>query len=103
MIARIWRGWTAPADADAYETLLREQILPGIADRGLEGYRGAHLLRRSDGDEVEFVTILWFDSIDVVRDFAGVDHEAAVVPDAARQLLKRYDERSQHYETRLAP
>ena len=103
MITRTWRGWTTPSNADAYETLLRETILPGIAGRGIDGYHGAHLLRRHDGDEIEFVTILWFDSIDAVRMFAGDDHETAVVPDAARQLLTRFDERSRHHETRIEP
>ena len=103
MITRIWRGWTAPGDADTYEVLLRDSILPGIANRGIEGYRGAHLLRRHDGDEIEFVTILWFDSIQAVRVFAGEDHEMAVVPQTARQLLSRFDDRSRHYETRIEP
>lgn len=103
MITRIWRGWTTTSDADAYESLLRESILPGIAGRGIEGYRGAHLLRRFDADEIEFVTILWFDSIDAVRVFAGEDHEVAVVPPVARKLLVRFDEHSRHYETRVEP
>ena len=103
MITRMWRGWTTPSNADAYETLLRETILPGIAARGIDGYQGAHLLRRHDGEEMEFVTMLWFDSIEAVRAFAGNDHSVAVVPDAARRLLTRFDERSQHYETRIEP
>jgi len=103
MITRVWRGWTAPSNADAYEALLRSSILPGIAGRGIEGYKGAHLLRRHDGDDIEFVTILWFDSIEAVHVFAGDDHEAAVVPPAARKLLLRFDERSRHFETRIEP
>ena len=103
MITRVWRGWTSPSDADSYEALLRDSILPGIASRGIEGYRGAHLLRRHDGDEIEFVTVLWFDSIEAIRVFAGEDHEMAVVPQTARRLLSRFDERSRHYETRIEP
>ncbi len=103
MISRIWRGWTTAENADPYEDLLRDVVLPGIEDRGVAGFRGAHLLRREDGDEVEFVTILWFDSIDAVREFAGEDHEIAVVPPAARELLSRFDERSRHYEQRIDP
>lgn len=103
MIARIWHGWTKPEDADAYEALLTGTILPGIAARALAGYRGAHLLRDDREAESEFVTLLWFDSIDAVRAFAGADHETAVVPDAARRLLERFDARSSHYEVRLSP
>lgn len=103
MIARIWHGWTDPKDADAYEALLSGSILPGIAGRGIEGYRGAHLLRRSDADEIEFVTILWFDSLEDVRRFAGEDHATAVIPAAARALLSRFEERSRHYETLVEP
>ena len=99
MIGRIWHGWTAPENADAYEALLRSEVLPGI-DR-VEGFRGAHLLRRDAGDEVEFVTLTVFDSLEAVRAFAGEDYEVAVVPPEARKLLARFDERSEHYEIRL--
>ncbi|HJO03675.1 MAG TPA: DUF1348 family protein [Acidobacteriota bacterium] len=100
-VARIWHGWTTLQNADAYEELLRTEILPGIADKGVAGYRGARLLRRVASDEeVEFVTILWFQSMQSVRDFAGDDHEVACVPAAARRLLTRFDGRSQHYELR---
>lgn len=103
MIARIWYGWTTPENADAYEELLRNEVLPGIAGRAIEGYRGPHLLRREVGDEVEFVTILRFDALSSVRAFVGEDHEVAYVPPAARELLSRFDERSAHYEVVLTP
>jgi heme-degrading monooxygenase HmoA len=100
MINRIWHGWTTPANADAYEELLKEEIFVGIKDREIPGYRGIQLLRRDNRDEVEFVTIMRFDTLDAVRNFAGEDFEAAVVPPKARVLLARFDERSQHYEIR---
>ena len=98
MITRIWHGWTTPANADAYEDLLRTEILPGIASKQIPGYRGAHLLRREFTDEVEFVTVLWFESLDSVQSFMGDDYEVAYVPPKARAVLSRFDERSQHYE-----
>ncbi|WP_096393091.1 antibiotic biosynthesis monooxygenase [Halorubrum trapanicum] len=101
MIDRIWHGWTTPANADEYERLLREEILPDFADADNEGYRGARVLRRdADGDEVEFVTILRFDSLESVKSFAGEEYRDAHVPDAAREVLKRYDDRARHYEVR---
>jgi heme-degrading monooxygenase HmoA len=100
MILRIWHGWTSLANADAYEHLLREEIFVGIAGRNIRGYRGIKLLRRQVGSEVEFITIMSFDSLDAVKEFAGQDYEAAVVPPKARELLSRYDDRSQHYELR---
>ena len=108
MITRIWHGWTAPANADTYESLLKTEILPGIAAKKIPGYRGAHLLRREledqePGGEVEFITILWFDSLDSVRNFMGEDYEVAYVPESARKVLSRFDERSQHYDLRLTP
>jgi antibiotic biosynthesis monooxygenase (ABM) superfamily enzyme len=98
MISRIWHGWTTPDNADAYETLLRHEIFLNIRERQIQGYRGVQLLRRPAGEEVEFVTIMKFDSMDAVRGFAGEDYETAVVPPKARQLLSRFDVRSQHYE-----
>jgi len=100
MISRIWHGYTTKANADAYEGLLKKEIFTGIENRKLKGYKGIQLLRRDIANEVEFITIMWFDSIDAVRDFAGNDYEQAVVPAAARSILSRFDERSQHYEVR---
>ncbi|TKX60353.1 antibiotic biosynthesis monooxygenase [Halorubrum sp. SS7] len=101
MIDRIWHGWTARADADEYERLLREEILPGFADADNDGYRDARVLRREgDGDEVEFVTVLRFDSIESVKRFAGEEFREAHVPPAAREVLARWDDRARHYEVR---
>ncbi len=100
MISRIWHGWTTPQNANLYEELLKGEIFVGINHRGIPGYRGIQLLRRDGPDEVEFVTLMRFDSLDAVRRFAGEDFEAAVVPPKARALLERFDERSSHYEIR---
>ncbi len=100
MISRIWHGWTTPEKADAYEALLKSEIFIGIQERQITGYRGIQLLRRTHEREVEFITIMWFDSLDSVRTFAGEDYETAVVPPKARELLSRFDARSQHYEVR---
>lgn len=98
MISRIWHGWTSIENAEAYEILLREEIFTGIAGRAIPGYRGIHLLRKDVEDGVEFVTIMWFDSLDAVAEFAGADYGVAVVPAAAQKLLSRFDHRSSHYE-----
>lgn len=101
MIFRIWHGWTEPAKADDYDHLLRHEISAAIAGRGIGGYRGMQLLRHDGGSEVEFVTLMWFESLDDVRRFAGEEYERAVVPAEARALLSRFDERSAHFEVRL--
>lgn len=104
MIVRIWHGWTTPENADVYESLLKDEIFPGIEAKGVEGYRGIELLRRPlEEGVVEFVTVMRFDSWAAVREFAGRDDfEAAYVPESARRVLARFDERSQHYELREA-
>lgn len=103
MISRIWHGQTSRENAAAYEELLKGEILPGIASRRIRGLQGAHLLRRDVAEGVEFVTILWFESLDAVREFAGEDYEASVVPEKARRLLSRFDARAAHYDTLLSP
>jgi heme-degrading monooxygenase HmoA len=103
VIARIWRGWTTPANADAYQRIVSEEVLPGIAARNLDGYQGAYLLRREWDGEVEFATIMLFDSLANVRAFAGEDYETAYVPPRARAVLARFDERSAHYDALLQP
>jgi heme-degrading monooxygenase HmoA len=102
MISRIWHGWTTPENADVYEGLLKEEIFTGIRNRHIHGFKDIQLHRRNIGDEVEFVTIMFFDSLAAVREFAGEDYERAVVPPKARAVLSHFDERSQHYEIRVA-
>ena len=97
MIARIWHGWTRPADAKTYETMLRNEIFPSIAARNIRGYHGAELFVHDNDDEVEFVTVLRFDSMDAVREFAGKDESKPVIFPKAESLLMRMDERSRHY------
>jgi len=103
MISRVWHGWTTPENAAAYETLLLSEVLPGIAAKNIPGYQGANVLRRALESEVEFITVMWFDSLDNVRDFQGDDYEVAYVPPAAREVLARFDARSQHYDVLLTP
>jgi hypothetical protein len=100
MIIRIWHGWTTPDNADIYEALLKEEIFIGIENRRIAGFHGIQLLRRAVGAEVEFVTIMRFDSLAAVREFAGDDYEVAVVPPKARAVLAHFDDRSQHYDLR---
>jgi heme-degrading monooxygenase HmoA len=101
MIGRLWHGSARPEHADAYERLLRAEVLPGI--HGIEGHRGAFLLRRERGERVEFVTLTLWETLDAVRAFAGDDYEAAVVLPEARALLDEFDERSAHYEVLIEP
>jgi heme-degrading monooxygenase HmoA len=100
MISRIWHGWTTPANADTYENMLKEEIFVGIHNRNIKGFKSIQLLRRNVEKEVEFVTIMEFDSLDAVREFAGEDYEASVVPQKARAVLSHFDAHSQHYEIR---
>ena len=101
MIARIWRGWTKPADAKAYEKLLRDEIFPSIAAQKITGYRGAELFVRDDSDEVEFVTLLRFDSMDAVKEFAGPDASRPVIFPKAEALITRM-EQARHFHVAIA-
>ena len=102
MFARIWHGWTREQDAKAYEEMLRDEIFPGIARRNIEGYHGAELFIRDDGEEVEFVTLLRFDSMKAVKEFAGEDQSKPVIYPQAAALLTRMDEHSQHYRIAIS-
>ena len=97
MVARIWHGYCPTREhADAYEALLKPELLPGVSKK--KGYRGSHLLRRPAGDEVEFITILFFDTLDDIKALTGPDYETAVIPQERRQYLSRCDARAVHYE-----
>ena len=96
MIARVWHGYTKPEHADAYESLLKPELLPGISK--VKGYRGSYLMRRQAGEEIEFITILLWDSLDAVRAVAGPDYETAVIPEERLKYLSRYDPKAAHFE-----
>jgi heme-degrading monooxygenase HmoA len=98
MICRIWRGWTTPENASSYEAIVRGEVIPGIEARTIAGFRSIDLMRREVEGEVEFATIMWFDDLDAIKAFVGEDYEVAHVPEPARAVLSRFDERSAHYE-----
>ena len=99
MISRVWHGWTTAQKADKYHTILNDLVFPEIAAKNVLGYKEIQLFRGAiENDEVEFITVMWFDSWDAVKQFAGEDMEQAYVPSQARAVLSRFDERSQHYE-----
>jgi hypothetical protein len=100
-IVRAWHGWTEPEHADAYENLLTGTIAPGIMAREAPGLRELLVLRRMPTEaEAHFLTLMTFDDWAAVEQFAGPDAAASVVPPAARELLSRYDDRSQHFQLR---
>jgi heme-degrading monooxygenase HmoA len=96
MIARVWHGYTKPENASAYEAMLKPELLPGIGKA--KGYQGSYLLRRQLDTEIEFITIMLWDSLDDIKAVAGPDYEAAVIPEERRKYLARYDAKSAHYE-----
>jgi antibiotic biosynthesis monooxygenase (ABM) superfamily enzyme len=97
MITRMWRGWTRAEDADAYERFLLERLFPSL--RSISGFLNADVLRRPDCDEVAFVTLVRFASLDDVIAFAGESYETPVLEPEALVLLSRHDDRAVHYET----
>ncbi|MCP4603437.1 MAG: antibiotic biosynthesis monooxygenase [Proteobacteria bacterium] len=97
-IKRIWHGWTTPENADEYQKLLQNEVFPGIEAKKISGYQSIELLRRNLGDEVEFITMMIFDSLENVVDFQGEDYEKCYVPGAAKLVLKRWDQVSAHFD-----
>jgi heme-degrading monooxygenase HmoA len=101
MIARVWKGWTNPENADAYEKLLRETVIPGL--RQIDGHRGAYILRDDKAEESEFVVVNFFESLAAVIAFAGPDYNVPVFEPEARELLSKVEPKANHYEVKLAP
>jgi len=96
VIARIWRGWAPRATAGDYQRHYDSEVSGHL--RTIDGFLDARLLRRDDGEEVMFTSLVFFASLDAVRGFAGEDYEQAVVADAARRALSRWDDRVSHHE-----
>ena len=102
MITRIWHGYTSPQNADRYETIVKNEVIPGIFEMNIPGFKRIELFRRARETDVEFITAMWFEDLDAVKAFVGEDYERAHVPPRARQVLADFDERSQHYQVLLA-
>jgi heme-degrading monooxygenase HmoA len=98
MIARHWRGWTRPENADGYEDFLKEKLLPGL--KAIEGYLGGYVLRRDGADETEFLVVNLFESLEAVIRFAGPDYPVSVFEPEAKALLSRIENFATHYEVR---
>jgi heme-degrading monooxygenase HmoA len=98
MICRLWRGWATNQNANAYERIVQEQVIPGIEARGIPGFRAIDLVRHERERDLEFMTLMWFDSLDAVKAFMGDDYEAAHVPVEAQAVLADFDKRSAHYQ-----
>lgn len=99
MICRIWHGWTTLQNADAYDSYLQKELFPKVQrELGSRGYLGFHLLRLKSVAEVEFVTMLWFNSLEPVKAFAGGNYSVPVISDKAKSLLSRFADRVEHYE-----
>jgi len=98
MVARIWHGYTSVENAEEYEKFLKTEFMPAVEKKNIPGYRKFQLLRKEEPGEIEFITIMWFDSLENIKAFAGEDYEKAVVHPTAQALLERYDTRARHFE-----
>lgn len=98
MICRLWRGWATHEKADAYDKVVREQVIPGIEARKIPGFLHIDLMKRDLGSEIEFQTLMWFESLDSIIAFMGEDYSLSHVPANARAVLSRFDERAAHFE-----
>ncbi|HEV2595240.1 MAG TPA: hypothetical protein VGU01_08595 [Sphingomicrobium sp.] len=98
MICRLWRGWTDPWNADAYQRIVHTEVIPEIEARKISGFRHIDLMRRDGEQETEFQTLMWFDSLDAIINFIGDDYTRSHVPARAQAVLKRFDERATHYQ-----
>lgn len=99
MIARHWRGWTKPENADTYQELLTTKVLPGL--KSIRGYCGGYVLRSDSREESDFVVINFFSSMEAVEQFAGPDYRVPVFEPEARELLSRIEPVANHYEVRF--
>jgi heme-degrading monooxygenase HmoA len=101
MIARVWHGATKPQHADSYESMLKPELLPGLSK--VAGYKGSYFLRRNLGDEVEFVTIIFWESLNALKAFAGENYEVSIIPEERKKFLSKHEDKAAHYEVITGP
>jgi heme-degrading monooxygenase HmoA len=95
MIVRAWRGRAAATNAKAYVEHFRNNVLPEL--RRIDGFRGASLLRKDHGMEVEYVVLSRWASMEAIRASAGNEVEKAVVEPQAVAALIDFDRDVEHY------
>jgi len=96
-IIRTWKGWTLLENAQTYEDMLTKKVFPSVKQRGVDGLEKVNVSTAQHRDEVEFLIVLQFESLDAVKQFAGEDYEKAFIPDYAKQVLTRYDDTAEHF------
>lgn len=96
MIVRSWRGRASRSNASSYVEFFKRKVLPIL--RGIEGFAGASLLRQSRPNDVEFLVLTRWASLDAIRTFAGNDIRNAVVEPEAAALLTSFDPTVEHFE-----
>ncbi len=98
MICRIWKGFATSSNADAYESIVRGQVIPGIEKRQIHGFLQIDLMRRDTSGGSEFQTIMWFENLQAIIDFVGEDFEVSHVPPEAVAVLSSFDDHATHFE-----
>jgi heme-degrading monooxygenase HmoA len=96
MIARTWRGATKAEDSDAYLRYLQQTGFRAF--RETPGNLGALGLRRIIDGKAEFVIVSFWESEDVIRNFAGDDIGRAVFYDEDDRFLVERDSHVSHFE-----
>jgi heme-degrading monooxygenase HmoA len=89
MIARTWRGRTTAAKAEDYFRHFTSKVVPNL--NSIPGHKGAYLLRRETGGDVEFTAVTLWDRIETIKQFTGPDPDVAHVEPEARAALKEFD------------
>ena len=97
-ILRTWKGWTTIENGPIYQNMLVNEVFPIVKRNGVDGLEKVSISTKTMSQEVEFFLVLQFDSIESVKKFAGENYEMAYIPDNAKRVLKRYDNKAEHYE-----
>jgi heme-degrading monooxygenase HmoA len=95
----MWRGSAIRERADDYVKHLQQSVVPELCQ--IDGFKGVYLLRRNLSNDVEFVVLTFWESMEAIRKFAGENPELAVVAPAAQKLFREYDPMVKHFEVVL--
>ena len=96
MIARIWHGRTKREDYDEYTDLMKSKAIPDY--KGTKGFIDLTFLRRIDNEIAHFTLITFWESLEVIKNFAGEDFEKAKYYPEDEKYLLEYEEKVIHSE-----
>jgi heme-degrading monooxygenase HmoA len=96
MVVRMWHGRVDTSKAKVYREFLNKRAIPGY--QSVMGNISVHILERKEGKVTHFITMTFWESMDVIKGFTGNAPEVAKYYPEDEDFLLEYEPTVVHYE-----